>query len=127
MHELAGWPRVMPQHPAAVVREVLERAAAILRAPRALVVWEDADEPWLQLASWSVRGEFHLEREPPGTFVPLPAAPPTLGGRFSREADAARPRLLAACAGGREGGRRAPPTPLRAARWPGPRAPRLVL
>ena len=94
MHELAAWPRAMPQDPAAVVREVLERAAAILRAPRALVAWEDPDEPWLQLGSWSVRGEFHFEREPPGTFDPLIAAPLAEASFLSRDAGAPAPGVL---------------------------------
>ena len=111
MHELAGWPRAMPQHPAAVVREVLERAAAILRAPRALVVWEDADEPWLQLASWSVRGEFHLEREPPGTFDPLVAAPLAEASFFSRDAGATAPSVLGVSSNGLEEWREAPLNP----------------
>src|SRR5207244_1251972 len=53
---LASWPRVFAPDLFAVVQSLLERPAGVLGAPRVLVVWEEAEEPWLHLASWS-RGE----------------------------------------------------------------------
>jgi signal transduction histidine kinase len=49
-----GWP----------IREALAYAAGVLRVPRALLVWSEADEPWTWLTSWQA-GRVHQERVPP--------------------------------------------------------------
>jgi signal transduction histidine kinase len=71
---LAAWPRAVPGELQALVRDVLGRASASLGAPRVLMAWEEAEEPWLHLASWT-RGEFRWTREPPGKWEPLVAEP----------------------------------------------------
>jgi signal transduction histidine kinase len=71
---LAAWPRVFAPDVFALVRDLLERTASVLGAPRVLVAWEEAEEPWLHLALWS-RREFRGTREPPGTWEPLVAEP----------------------------------------------------
>ena len=71
---LAAWPRAFAPDVFALVRDLLERTAGVLVAPRVLVAWEEADEPWLYVASWG-RGEFRGTREPPGTWEPLVAEP----------------------------------------------------
>ena len=71
---LAAWPRNLHKDTRTLVRELLQHAAGILRAPRMLLVWEEEEEPWIHCASWS-RGDFHYRREPPGAFEPLVAEP----------------------------------------------------
>src|SRR3989441_4900464 len=72
--ELAEWPHVVPQEQGTLIRDALERAAEVLRAPRVLLAWEEAEEPGLQLASWD-SGKVHWTRVPPDTFQPLVAEP----------------------------------------------------
>ena len=74
MTELAEWPQVVPQEQGTLIRDALERAAEVLRAPRVLLAWEETEEPGLQLASWD-SGKVHWTRVPPDTFQPLVAEP----------------------------------------------------
>jgi signal transduction histidine kinase len=55
-------------------RESLRQAASILRAPRAILVWEDTEEPWLETLLWS-GGELGYERLRPGVISPLVPEP----------------------------------------------------
>jgi signal transduction histidine kinase len=71
---LAAWPRVFEPDVFAVVQNLLGRTAGVLGAPRVLLAWEEADEPWLHLAS-SSGGEIQWTREAPGTWEPLVAEP----------------------------------------------------
>jgi signal transduction histidine kinase len=90
---LAAWPRGVPHQSERHLREVLERAAAILAAPRLLLAWEEPEEPWLQLALWSPQG-MEVRREAPGTYEP-PTAAPLAGACFlCRDAAAPRPAVL---------------------------------
>lgn len=70
---LAAWPRELPQELEARVHEELRNVADILGIPRVLMIWEEAEEPWLYVAT-----EFHQEytftRESPEIFGP-PVAP----------------------------------------------------
>ena len=90
---LAAWPRSTPAQPEQHLREVLERAAGILGAPRLLLAWEESAEPWLQLALWSPRG-LEAGREPPGTFEPLVAEPLAESSFVCNDATAAAPMVL---------------------------------
>jgi signal transduction histidine kinase len=74
MFMLAAWPHTTPREARMLVRNVLEHIAGTLSAPRVVMAWEEPEEPWLNLASWS-RGELHWTREPPGTFEPLVVQP----------------------------------------------------
>src|SRR5262249_27501965 len=49
-------------------------AAGTMDAGRTLLVWDDADEPWRQVAVWS-RDGLRWTREAPGLFEPLVAEP----------------------------------------------------
>jgi len=69
---LAAWPRAIHKETQVLVREMLQHAACILRAPRMLLAWEGEEEPWIHLASWSL-DDFHYSREPPDAFEPLVA------------------------------------------------------
>ena len=69
---LAAWPRDVPTGLEALLRRDLEVAARLLRVPRVLLIWEDADEPWLRLALWH-RGGLESWHEPLATYQPLVA------------------------------------------------------
>lgn len=64
---LAEWSHDLPHDAPLLVSLLLDRASAVLRAPRALMVWEESEEPWLNVAYWS-RNEFKLTRERPDIF-----------------------------------------------------------
>lgn len=101
MSQLTRWPRVLPRDLAVALREVLESAARVVGAPRAVLVWEEGDEPWLNLAAWSVRG-FQQWQESPETFHPL-VAEPLVGADFlTPDASAPVPSVLRASAAGPE-------------------------
>jgi signal transduction histidine kinase len=72
--ELAAWPRILHKETQGLVRELMQHAAGILRAPRMLLAWEGEEEPWTHLASWSP-DDFRYSREPPDAFEPLVAEP----------------------------------------------------
>jgi signal transduction histidine kinase len=77
---LAAWPRLVPQRLEPAVRALLEHAAGVVGAPRAVLAWVETEEPWLYLASWR-EGEFSWSRESPATFDPL-VSPPMDEGSF---------------------------------------------
>jgi signal transduction histidine kinase len=64
---LAAWTGPDPDNPLLLPNEMLAQTSLVLEAPRTLLVWEEADEPWTEFALWS---EQRVERfrEPPGTF-----------------------------------------------------------
>jgi signal transduction histidine kinase len=74
MAELAAWPHVLVRDAELPQPLLLESAARILGAPRVVLAWEDPEEPWLRLASWS-GGELRTSREAPETFHPVVAEP----------------------------------------------------
>lgn len=74
MSALASWPWAAAREQAIPNPEILESAAQILGAPRVLLTWEEPDEPWLLLATWS-EGEFRSWREAPATYHPVVAEP----------------------------------------------------
>jgi signal transduction histidine kinase len=53
-----------------LVSALLEWAARVVDAPRAVLAWEEPDEPWLYLATWQ-RGKYRLVKEPPGPLAAL--------------------------------------------------------
>ncbi len=71
---LAAWPRPVPQRLEPAVRSLLEHAALVLGAPRAVLAWVESEEPWLYIASWRADG-FEWSRESPESFDPLVSAP----------------------------------------------------
>ena len=72
--ELADFPRKRHGKFEEAARDSLAHAAAILRAPRVLLAWEDTEEPWLDTLMWH-DGELVRERHDPGTLSPLVAEP----------------------------------------------------
>ncbi|HEX6086662.1 MAG TPA: histidine kinase [Thermoanaerobaculia bacterium] len=64
---LAAWPRQLAARMDDVLRVTLAHAAAVVGAPRVLLLWEESEEPWVYVAeSW--RDGCVLERVPPGTY-----------------------------------------------------------
>lgn len=88
---LAEWPRPVPGELQAMLGELLAHAATILDAPRVVLVWEEEEEPWLHLASWSPRG-IEYRRENAAVFGTL-VAEPLVGTSFFCQG-AAAPRAL---------------------------------
>lgn len=64
---LAAWPRELTARIDDVLRATLAHAAAVVRAPRVLLIWEEGEEPWVHAAVLD-GGEFAIDRVPPGTF-----------------------------------------------------------
>lgn len=93
MHKLSTWPQANPREARALVREVLETAARILGAPRAVLAWEEQEEPWLHLACWS-REAFDWTRQPPPAFGPLVAEPLAGSSFLCTEAQSPTPTVL---------------------------------
>lgn len=96
---LAAWRREVAGSRGEVLEAALAEAAAVLRAPRAALVWEEAEEPWCYLALWSPEG-FEELRLPPGT-CDLPVAP-ELAGRdwlWRNRGGLSGPVLLRSCGG----------------------------
>jgi signal transduction histidine kinase len=82
--KLASWPRAPHGGREEVVRETLALAREILHAPRALLVWEEQEEPWV----WCARsgGVESLTREGPDFLD----SPDVAAGLDKRHAIAAR-------------------------------------
>ncbi len=67
---LAAWPQIGDQRLEAVVQALLEQATAVLRAPWALLLWMEREEPWHYYATWR-DGALACSREAPGSAEPL--------------------------------------------------------
>jgi signal transduction histidine kinase len=64
LSNIANWPRTLPREREPLLRDILPAAARLLRASRALLVWEENDEPWLTLAYFDGQ-EIFIKREGP--------------------------------------------------------------
>ncbi len=71
---LAAGPQDVPTAEPALIKLLLEHASTVLGAPRALMVWEKLEDPWLNVASWS-QSEFQLTRENPDILCQIVAEP----------------------------------------------------
>lgn len=90
---LAKWPRHTATDGRELVRAILERIAGILGFSHLLMVWEDEEEPWIYLASWTAAG-CEWMREPAGSYEPLVAEPLTEASFLCADAGAASPRVI---------------------------------
>lgn len=70
--KLAEWPRPAPTELQALTRNMLGHAAGILTAPRMILAWEEEEEPWLHLSSWSP-DSVQYRREHPAVFESIVA------------------------------------------------------
>ena len=68
--DLAKWPFDVPSEVRALAQTLLERVARILDVPRGVLIWEDPEEPWVHVASWS-GGRFEYSRGAPATLAEL--------------------------------------------------------
>ena len=71
---VARWPHAHATERSVIVREVLARAASAVTAPRAVLAWEDPEEPWTELFAWEREG-LSLTRLTYGDDEPFVAAP----------------------------------------------------
>jgi signal transduction histidine kinase len=69
----------------------LDYAAHVMRVPRALLIWSDAEEPWTYLAVW-IEGAHEVRRLPPDRYAPWTVE--ALQGASLLIADAPSGRLL---------------------------------
>jgi len=76
--QLAAWSRTPLLALEKVVNQVLEQAVSITKAPRLLLIWEESEEPWLHVVTFS-NGQPQWSREPPGSFDAIVA--PSLEGK----------------------------------------------
>lgn len=88
MLKIAAWPRGPLQDFDALLDHLLAQVAGILEAPRVLLAWEEADEPWLYLAHRSDSG-IQRSREPP--LADTLAVVETLRRRFAGDRVASWP------------------------------------
>ena len=65
VRRLARWPLATGHDLDASVSTLLEHSAGIVRAGRAMLIWERDDEPWLYVASWPPGG-LSVTRHSPG-------------------------------------------------------------
>ncbi|HEX7707036.1 MAG TPA: sensor histidine kinase [Thermoanaerobaculia bacterium] len=65
---LASWPHGLHSTLDAILRRTLPHVAAVVRARRVLLVWEESEEPWVWVALWS-GSALRVERVPPGRFA----------------------------------------------------------
>jgi signal transduction histidine kinase len=73
IERLARWPLPAGKSTERALSETLEHACGILSAERALAVWEVAEEPGIQIASWSSSGLTLARQSPDGVLPMLPA------------------------------------------------------
>jgi signal transduction histidine kinase len=93
MARLAAWPATAPREGATLIGQTLAYAAATMDAPRALLVWDDPEEPWRHVAVWS-RDGLQWTREAPGTFEPVVAPVLERADFLCPAAGAPAPRVL---------------------------------
>src|SRR5262245_22667975 len=74
------WPRIVAREICTRVHNELCLAADLLQATRVLMIWEESEEPWMHLATWSHQG-FDMRKEPPETREWL-VAEPLMGRSF---------------------------------------------
>jgi signal transduction histidine kinase len=87
---LASWAGPDPNRPLVLPSEMLAQTSLVLEAPRTLLVWEEAEEPFTEFALWS-GGRVERFREAPGTFGDVVAERVGDSGFFCRNLDARLP------------------------------------
>lgn len=106
---LAGWSRARGESPEEGLAGGVAEAAAILRVPRLVVLWEEDEHPDVEVIHWS-DGATQRGRESPAILTEL-VSTPLDDGFFCLDAGAARPAIWYAAS---DGMRRTEGTPLRA-------------
>jgi signal transduction histidine kinase len=93
MARLTSWSTALPDDADGMIREVLVRIADVLHAPRVLLVWEEREEPWLNVALWS-RRHVRWTREAPQTLGPVTAEALADVDFFCANSDAESPTVV---------------------------------
>lgn len=70
VRRLREWPRGLTLDQRTTVRQVLKACCTVFDAPRALLAWEEQEEPWLIVASLA-GDSFTWSEEKPDHFLPL--------------------------------------------------------
>jgi len=70
LRRLKEWPRGLNLDQRKTVRQALRACRDIFEAPRALIAWEEHEEPWLIVATMTDRG-FTWTEEEPEKYLPL--------------------------------------------------------
>ena len=83
---LAAWPRELASDVDALLQGTLAHAAAVLKARRVLLLWEESEEPWVYTATWD-DGEFLVDRMAPGKLELTGAAALRNTSFFARGAE----------------------------------------
>lgn len=97
--KLAAWPREAAHR--CPVEQALQQTARVFGADRALMVWDESEEPYRHQAI-VVRGTFEHTREPGTTAEALVAEPLALRDFLCLNAAARNPAVLCASPGGAE-------------------------
>src|SRR5689334_12818456 len=90
---LASWSSALPDDVEGMIREVLIRIADVLSAPRVVLIWEEREEPWMNVALWSGR-ELQWTREAPDALAPSTAEHLASVDFFCSDAAAATPKVV---------------------------------
>jgi signal transduction histidine kinase len=87
---LASWAGPDPNQPTTLPAEMLARTSEVLEAPRTLLIWEETDEPWTEVAIWD-EGRIEQTREPPGSLGDVVQEHLTGSSFFCRDVRSHRP------------------------------------
>jgi signal transduction histidine kinase len=69
---------------------MLAHTSEVLEAPRTLLIWEEVDEPWTEVAIWD-EGRIEQTREPPGSLGEVVAERLAGASFFCRDVASSRP------------------------------------
>src|SRR6266568_1009773 len=70
LRRLQEWPRGLNVDSRKTIRQALKACLSTFEAPRAILAWEEHEEPWLIVASLSDTG-FTWTEEQPNRYLPL--------------------------------------------------------
>jgi len=88
--KLASWAGPNPDQPTTLPAEMLAHTSEVLEAPRTLLIWEEVDEPWTEVAIWD-EGRIEQTREPPGSLGDVVVERLTGASFFCRDVASSRP------------------------------------
>lgn len=93
LSKLAAWPTTVSQDAKTLVRDMLTHVGDIFGAPRALLVWEEPEEPRLNWVEWS-RSAIHWAQKPPQELTSIVAEPLAETGFLCLNVQAKEPTIL---------------------------------
>jgi signal transduction histidine kinase len=88
--KLASWAGPDPDQPTTLPADMLAHTSEVLEAPRTLLIWEEVDEPWTEVAIWD-EGRIDQTREPPGSLGDVVAERLAGSSFFCRDVRSSRP------------------------------------